>query len=145
MTTLKIHALSRSARLAPAAIDAFLEEHEFPLVEGRQASFVFHGRADELRLRHWILVVIFSRLHGAFRQLQKFLYASTRHVAFRQSHDGLGNVLGEGELDDIEEGQRDKDRRRRQGTAGYESDMHETNHNCGNNARDVVQGLVGGL
>ena len=36
------------------AIKRALEENEFPLVDGRLASFVFYGRADELRLRHWI-------------------------------------------------------------------------------------------
>ncbi len=36
------------------AIDSFLEEHTFPLVDGRKATFVFHGRADEVNLRHFI-------------------------------------------------------------------------------------------
>lgn len=35
-------------------IGSFLERHEFPLVEGRSATFVYHGAADELRLRHFI-------------------------------------------------------------------------------------------
>ena len=36
------------------AIDAFLTNHEFPIVEGRHCTFVFRGEADEVRLRHWI-------------------------------------------------------------------------------------------
>jgi enterochelin esterase family protein len=35
-------------------IHRVLGEHEFPLVEGRLATFVFFGHADEVRLRHWI-------------------------------------------------------------------------------------------
>lgn len=38
----------------PAAIDAYLESHEFPLVDGSQVSFVFHGQVDDVQLRHWI-------------------------------------------------------------------------------------------
>ena len=36
------------------AIDAFLAKHTFPIVEGREVTFVFHGRADEVQLRHFI-------------------------------------------------------------------------------------------
>jgi len=35
-------------------IGALLREHEFPLIEKDGVTFVFHGRADEIRLRHWI-------------------------------------------------------------------------------------------
>jgi enterochelin esterase family protein len=35
-------------------IDAFLAAHAFPIVEGREATFVFHGRADQVNLRHFI-------------------------------------------------------------------------------------------
>lgn len=35
-------------------IDAFLEEHELPLVEGDRATFLWRGEADAVRLRHWI-------------------------------------------------------------------------------------------
>jgi enterochelin esterase-like enzyme len=37
-----------------AAVEAFLARHTFPLVEGREVVFVFHGRADEVHLRHFI-------------------------------------------------------------------------------------------
>ena len=37
-----------------AAVDAFLERHEVPIVEGREVTFLFHGRADEVNLRHFI-------------------------------------------------------------------------------------------
>ena len=36
------------------AAEAFLEAHGFPLNEGRSTTFVFHGEADEVKLRHWI-------------------------------------------------------------------------------------------
>ena len=39
---------------APSEVAAFLEEHAFPIVEGREATFVFHGRADQVNLRHFI-------------------------------------------------------------------------------------------
>lgn len=35
-------------------IDAFLEGHEFPVVEGPRCTFVYRGPADAVRLRHWI-------------------------------------------------------------------------------------------
>ncbi len=37
-----------------AAITAFLSDHSFPLVEGRHATFVYHGPADAVHLRHWV-------------------------------------------------------------------------------------------
>ena len=37
-----------------ASLRAFLRTHTFPLVEGRNVTFVWVGRADEVRLRHWI-------------------------------------------------------------------------------------------
>ena len=37
-----------------AAVDAFLEEHDFPLAEGRQVTFAFRGEADAVRLQHFI-------------------------------------------------------------------------------------------
>ena len=35
-------------------ISAFLEKRTFPLVDDGQATFVFHGQADEVHLRHFI-------------------------------------------------------------------------------------------
>ena len=35
-------------------IDSFLAEHDVPIVEGRRVTFLFHGRADEINLRHFI-------------------------------------------------------------------------------------------
>jgi enterochelin esterase family protein len=37
-----------------AAIDAFLRDHEFPLIEGLSATFAWRGDADSVRLRHFI-------------------------------------------------------------------------------------------
>jgi len=36
------------------SVDAFLEGREFPLVEPDGCTFVYHGAADAVRLRHWI-------------------------------------------------------------------------------------------
>ena len=35
-------------------IERFLDEQRIPVVEGREATFVFHGRADHVNLRHFI-------------------------------------------------------------------------------------------
>jgi enterochelin esterase-like enzyme len=35
-------------------IQSFLREHRFPIVEGTQVTFVWHGQADAVNLRHWI-------------------------------------------------------------------------------------------
>jgi enterochelin esterase family protein len=35
-------------------IDEFLERGVFPIVEGGEVTFVFHGRADQVNLRHFI-------------------------------------------------------------------------------------------
>ncbi len=40
--------------LSSASVEAFLAAHAFPLVEGRQVTFVFHGRARHVFLQHWI-------------------------------------------------------------------------------------------
>jgi enterochelin esterase-like enzyme len=51
-----------------AAIDAFLANHSFPLVEGRQATFVYRGLADALYLRHFVFALPasmpFQRIEG---------------------------------------------------------------------------------
>ncbi len=49
-----IHQLLADGPPAGEAIEAFLEEHEFPLNEGRSTTFVYRGEAEEVRLRHWI-------------------------------------------------------------------------------------------
>jgi len=49
-----IQDLLASGDLSPAAIEAFLAGHAFPLVEGRQVTFVFRGRARAVLLQHWI-------------------------------------------------------------------------------------------
>lgn len=38
----------------PDRIHAFLEQHGVPIVEGTKVTFVFHGEADEVALRHWV-------------------------------------------------------------------------------------------
>ena len=35
-------------------INAFLKDRIFPLVDDGKATFVFHGQADEVNLRHFI-------------------------------------------------------------------------------------------
>jgi len=35
-------------------VEQFLAGRECPIVEGRSVTFVYHGAADEIRLRHWI-------------------------------------------------------------------------------------------
>ena len=45
----------------PEAIQSFLGSHRFPLSEGSATTFVYHGHADEVRLRHWIYGLPSSR------------------------------------------------------------------------------------
>ncbi len=51
---LAIHNLLDGGTPDGAAIDAFLRNRSFPLIEGDRATFVFHGDAHEVFLRHWI-------------------------------------------------------------------------------------------
>ena len=55
--------------LSPGAIDAFLEGHEFPIVEGRQVTFVYRGPAHGVFLQHWVQALPqqqpFRRVGGA--------------------------------------------------------------------------------
>lgn len=51
---LAIQTLLTQGPVDEAAIDKFLRSHTFPLVEGRQATFVYRGPADHVSLRHWV-------------------------------------------------------------------------------------------
>jgi enterochelin esterase family protein len=52
--TLAIHQLEEKRRLTAKHIDAFIEEHDFPLVEGPCVTFVFRGEATRVLLQHFI-------------------------------------------------------------------------------------------
>ncbi len=66
--SLVIQELERGLQKGPIDVDGFLESHEFPIVEGSKATFVWHGRADAVHLRHWIYGLTssqpFHRFHG---------------------------------------------------------------------------------
>lgn len=68
MTSVMNGFLSAST-VSPPAIEAFLASHSFPIVEGRTATFVFHGAADEVQLVHWIYALessmAFQRVDGS--------------------------------------------------------------------------------
>ena len=51
---LAIRELEERAARDPAAVDAFLADHGFPLVEGTGVTFVWRGEADAVNLRHWV-------------------------------------------------------------------------------------------
>jgi enterochelin esterase-like enzyme len=51
---LRIHQLLESEPVDAAAVDAFLADGAFPLVEDTHATFVFRGEAEAVYLRHWI-------------------------------------------------------------------------------------------
>ncbi len=38
----------------PEQIDAFIERHDFPIVEGSRCTFVYRGEARSVALHHWI-------------------------------------------------------------------------------------------
>jgi len=42
---------------SPAAIEAFLAENTFPLLEGRQVTFAYRGDASAVLLRHWVFAL----------------------------------------------------------------------------------------
>ncbi|MFO1011174.1 MAG: alpha/beta hydrolase-fold protein [Planctomycetota bacterium] len=46
--------LERRARTRPWDVDAILAQHAFPVVDGRNVTFVFRGEAEHVRLQHWI-------------------------------------------------------------------------------------------
>lgn len=49
-----IERLEAAVGAGPAALSAALDEVEFPYVDGRDVTFVFHGEAQEVSLHHWI-------------------------------------------------------------------------------------------
>lgn len=51
---LTIGELVLGAPPTPGEIDAFVEGHDFPLVEDTKVTFVFRGGVDEVALRHWV-------------------------------------------------------------------------------------------
>ena len=51
---LSIQQLVAERPLDRSSIDRFLQQHSFPIVEGREVTFVFHGRADQVNLRHFV-------------------------------------------------------------------------------------------
>ena len=40
--------------LNEAAVDAFIEGHDFPILEGSLTTFVFRGNVDRVMLKHWV-------------------------------------------------------------------------------------------
>ena len=52
--SLAIHRLESTPVLEQGEIDRFLEEHDFPIQEGSNTTFVFSGAAEGVDLRHWI-------------------------------------------------------------------------------------------
>ena len=53
MTQPAIEAL-RDGKPDQGAVDAFMAEHSFPLIEGDVATFVWQGHADAVNMRHWV-------------------------------------------------------------------------------------------
>ena len=64
---LAINRLRDTRPLDEAAVEKFIERHDFPVVEGDRATFAFRGHADEVLLRHWIVglpsAIPLRRLH----------------------------------------------------------------------------------
>jgi enterochelin esterase-like enzyme len=46
--------LEAKGQLTHEDVEGFLASHSFPIVEGKRISFVYHGEAEEVRLRNWI-------------------------------------------------------------------------------------------
>ncbi|CAM2010394.1 alpha/beta hydrolase-fold protein [Acanthopleuribacter pedis] len=52
--TLAIRALEELETVTEADLDAFIESHDFPLIEGSAITFVFRGNVDAVHLMHWV-------------------------------------------------------------------------------------------
>lgn len=63
-----VETLKREAWHGAGAVESILQQHEFPLIEGRTATFVWRGQASHVALRHWIHSLPssqdFEHLHG---------------------------------------------------------------------------------
>lgn len=51
---LVIQAFEEKGDLSPEAVHTLLSTHAFPLVEGRNVTFLFRGEAERVQLRHWV-------------------------------------------------------------------------------------------
>ena len=65
-----VQELQQRAHEDPIAIDQWLRTRKLPHVDGRNVTFVFHGAADSMHLRHWIFGLptsqAFTRIPGSF-------------------------------------------------------------------------------
>jgi len=64
-----IQQLTETGPPTPSELEAFLERHRFPIVEGTHVTFVYRGEADSVHLRNWIFGLPssqpFARIEGA--------------------------------------------------------------------------------
>ena len=44
----------QSGPRTPEAVEAFIAENSFPIVEGQAITFVFRGEAEAVHLKHWV-------------------------------------------------------------------------------------------
>ncbi len=51
---LAIRELEKSKTINTAAVDAFIERYDFPLVEDTSVTFAFRGNVESVSLRHWV-------------------------------------------------------------------------------------------
>lgn len=49
-----LNSLRRDGRLDASALDAFVADHQFPLVDETGVTFIYRGEADEVRLQNWV-------------------------------------------------------------------------------------------
>jgi enterochelin esterase family protein len=63
-----IERLQHDGAIDADAARAFVDSHDFPLVEGKRATFVYRGKADGVNLQHWIYglpsAMPFARIDG---------------------------------------------------------------------------------
>jgi len=52
--SLAIRALEQRKDLNESVIDEFIEDHDFPIVEGNTITFAFRGKVDQVSLQHWV-------------------------------------------------------------------------------------------
>ena len=44
----------KKANPDPGAIDAFIQGHQFPIVEGSKVTFCYRGAAEAVHLKSWV-------------------------------------------------------------------------------------------
>ena len=96
---LAIHELARRHPIREEDVDAFIRRHTFPIVEGRAATFIYHGDAESVHLRHFVFglpsTVPFTRVRGSnlWFHVMELPPKSRMEYKIEVVHDGRNNWI----------------------------------------------------